>query len=364
MRIFISSPGGLEVERAIIVSEIAALSDQEVQKGNPAISISRWPDDIAAGIAEYGQSVINRQTVDLEILVCLIGTRMGSPTPRANSGTEEEFDRVIEAVLNGEQVQVLLFFSNLPVRSMGLDPNQLLLVRAFREKASRLGVLYHTFNDHHQLCSLFHNSLREAYDTARGKGHGRFQPKPKRAALAFPFTTLELGNIIFKNRETAPQRADSRIVPLVEYRGQNITVRGIFSTSSRYFRFGFKYYDAREQLFGPGSIQTLGQNIVIHIGRNTDNPIWFLTAYRGSYRVGQDRPIDGTFDWNEAQFAFEISSSDTVAVLLNGQRVYEMFFVLDGMPCLALLGWSDEHEFLCELRDVKLNVHPRGTVAP
>ena len=364
MRVFISSPGGLDAERAIIISEITTLSDQEAQKGNLAVSIIRWPDDIAAGIAEYGQSVINRQTVDHEILVCLIGSRMGSPTPRASSGTEEEFDRAIEAVLNGEQVQLLLFFSNLPVRPMDLDPNQLLLVRAFREKASRLGVLYHTFNDHDQLRSLFRNSFREAYDSARSKGLRRFQPKLDRAVLAFPSTTVEIGSIVLRNRETAPQRADSRIVPLAEYRGQNISLTGVLSTSSLYFRFGFKYYDVREQLFGPGTIQTPGQNIVVHIGRNTDNPIWFVTAYRGSYRVGPDRPIKGTADWNEAQFSFEVSSSDTVTLLLNGQPVHEMLFVMDGLPCLALLGWSDEHEFLCELRDVTLHVHPRAADAP
>ncbi len=84
-RVFLSSPSGLDPDRAIVVDEINLLSESALSSGKPGLSIIRWPDDIAAAVAGYGQSVINSQTSNSNIFVCLIGARMGTPTPRANS---------------------------------------------------------------------------------------------------------------------------------------------------------------------------------------------------------------------------------------------------------------------------------------
>src|SRR5437764_1395957 len=111
--VFISSPSGLDAEKAIVADEIKSLSDRGTLTDAPGLTATAWPDGIAAGVASYGQSVINRQTSQFDILVCLVGARMGTPTPRANSGTEEEFDRAMEAMLSDAPVQILLFFSNM-----------------------------------------------------------------------------------------------------------------------------------------------------------------------------------------------------------------------------------------------------------
>jgi hypothetical protein len=41
-----------------------------------------------------------------------------------------------------------------------------------------------------------------------------------------------------------------------------------------------------------GSVQTVGQNILIHVGKNRDNSAWFATSYGASYRLGADKPLD------------------------------------------------------------------------
>ncbi len=208
-RVFISSPSGLDAEQSIVVDEIRSLSEQGLLNKAAGLSVVKWPDDIAAGAASYGQSVINRQTAYYDILVCLIGTRMGTPTPRANSGTEEEFDRAIEAILSGKPVQVLLFFGNIPARPQSLDPNQLLLVRAFREKASRLGVLYHTYADHKELRNLVRISLREAYELLCGNSAtNRYLPKTENMVTSTQPQTILLGAKTLSDHKTAPQWAD------------------------------------------------------------------------------------------------------------------------------------------------------------
>ena len=57
-----------------------------------------------------------------------------------------------------------------------------------------------------------------------------------------------------------------------------------------------------------------------------------------------------------ASFALDISATDVVRFSLDGQILYELFFPIDGIPILALLGWGDENEFLCEVSDLTLHV--------
>jgi hypothetical protein len=360
--VFISSPSGMDEEKSIIIEEIRTLSEQAAGNNTPSISVAAWPADIAAGAAGYGQAVINRQTSHHDIFVCLVGTHMGTPTPRANSGTEEEFDRAIEAILNGHPVQVLLFFSNLLARPQSLDPHQLLLVRAFREKAGRLGVLYHTYTDHDQLRHLFRISLREAYQILSGSSEkALYSPKKEKLLAGVQPHVIRLSDVTLsnrRNRNTAPQWADSYTIPLAEYRRQNIRLTWKIKTPSSYFRFGFKYYDSRELLFSAGSVQTMGQNILFHVGKNRDNPVWFATAYRAGYRLGPDLPLVETNGRTTAGFAVDISATDVVRFSLDGQTLHELFFPIDGIPILAILGWGDENDFLCDVCDLTLHVWP------
>ena len=349
-QVFISSPSGLDGEKSIVAEEIRLLSERAVGNNNPVVSAVAWPDGIGAGTASYGQSVINRQTTHYDILVCLVGFRMGTPTPRANSGTEEEFDCAIEAILNGRRVQLLLFFSNMLVRPRSLDPHQLMLVSAFREKASRLGVLYQTYGDHAELRHLVRISLREAYDRlCENSETSRYLPTKEALAARVQPRTIPLADIILRTRRAAPQWADSHLVPLAEYRRQNKRVTWTLKTSSEYFRFGLKYYDSREPLFSAGSIQTVGQNILIHVGKNRDSPAWFATSYRASYRLGADTPVDEVSSSAGATFALDISAADFVRLSINGKLLYELFFPINGIPVLAILAWGDEHEFVCEV---------------
>lgn len=357
LKVFVSSPSGMENDRAVVLREIRTLSNQETLKGNPVLSIVQWPNDIAAGVADYGQSVINRQTDDYDILVCLIGTWMGTSTPRAASGTEEEFDRAIASALSGRALQVLLFFNNTPVQPQSLDPNQLILVRAFRNKAERLGVLYHMFNGHNELRQRCRLSLREAYDHVRNASDvSRYRPPFGGIATTRSIRTIELDNVVLTARSTAPQWADTFLIPMAAYRRQNIRLTGVLHTSSPYFRFGFKYFDSREPLLSAGSIQTVGQNILVHLGKNVDSPTWFLTRYRAGYRLGPNQPLEDTAGRAVAHFALDITSSDNIVFSLDDKPLYEAFFPIDGLPTLALMAWGDEHEFVCHVDHLTLHV--------
>ena len=72
--------------------------------------------------------------------------------------------------------------------------------------------------------------------------------------------------------------------------------------------------------------------------------------------MGPNRPLEETIMRTVASFALDISATDVVKFSLDGQTLQELFFPIDGIPILALLGWGDENEFLCEVCDLTLHV--------
>lgn len=361
INIFISSPSGVEAEKEIAIETIRAFSDEEEARNEPGVNVRSWPQTIAAGNAPYGQSVINRQVADLDILVCIVGARMGTRTPRANSGTEEEFDRAIEAINLGRGVQILLFFSNLSTPLQNIDPYQLFLIRAFREKASRLGILYQFYSSHEEFRHLVSISLREAYGYVRcSRDKSRFRPQATPFETA-PAVMLPQDVDVVLSDSTAAQRASYHLIPLAPYRHCDIRVSGTLATASPYFRFGFKYYDAREPVLSAGSVQTFGQNILFHIGKNVESPTWFGTPYRAGNRAGDNTPIPDTEGISTAPFEIRITSDETVTFHLNGKPIYEQHFPVDGLANLAIMAWGDEHHFTCAVRGLQVNIQTIST---
>jgi len=289
---------------------------------------------------------------------------MGTPTPRASSGTEEEFDLAFAAALGGQRIHIILFFSDVLVRPHSIDPHQFFMVRTFREKAHRLGVLYHDYSDHEELRSKFRLSLNETYRSLRlaDPGANHAIQEDDSPALA---QVVRLSDMTMKSNEDSPQRAPQGaydyLIPLAPYRRKRLELAWTLETSSQYFRFGIKYFNSQERLFSTGSIQTPGQNIVMHVGKNRDSACWFKTLYRAGYRLGSDRFIDDIANRTLANFKLEISVSDILRFSMDGKQLYEMFFPIDEYPILALLGWGDEHEFCCEVRGLTLQVwHERN----
>jgi hypothetical protein len=86
-----------------------------------------WRRDVVPGIGTDPQQVINLQTSTCEIYLGLLGTRFGTPTPRAGSGTEDEFNVAYERFRSDPtSVRILLYFRlGLLGNVLDIDPDQL-----------------------------------------------------------------------------------------------------------------------------------------------------------------------------------------------------------------------------------------------
>ena len=95
------------------------------------------------------QGVINSQiSDDYDLFIGIMWCRFGTPTGRAGSGTQEEFQRAKDKFdKNPDSVKIMMYFKDGAVQPSQLDVQQLTSVNEFRDSLGKEGGLYWKFND-------------------------------------------------------------------------------------------------------------------------------------------------------------------------------------------------------------------------
>ena len=107
----------------------------------------RW-ESISAGFGSDGQEVINTEVGnDYDLLIALFWARLGSATPRAASGTVEEYERALERFKAGEAIEIGFFFKDAPIDFRASDLDQAASVKKFEKAVQEAGALTKTFRD-------------------------------------------------------------------------------------------------------------------------------------------------------------------------------------------------------------------------
>jgi hypothetical protein len=87
-------------------------------------------------------------------------THFGTPTPRAGSGTEEEFDSAYKRFsANPASLRVLFYFKTGVDDAFKIDLEQLAKVKEFKKKLGDAGVLYHDFRNDDALAKAISHHL-------------------------------------------------------------------------------------------------------------------------------------------------------------------------------------------------------------
>lgn len=157
--LFIGSPSDTELERNRIPEIVEELNQTLGTEKGVQILTKMWEYDVVPTIGTDAQDVINKQLSDYDIFVCLMWKKFGSPTPRANSATEEEYLNALRSYKEkGHCKDIIVLFNNanVPIES---DLDQLRLVKNFRERVAADGVFYKTYNDLQDFCKVFRVAL-------------------------------------------------------------------------------------------------------------------------------------------------------------------------------------------------------------
>ena len=149
LTIFVSGPDDAEAEKSALKRVIADLGEDLERTHAITLRLIGWPDTIRPGVGADPQSVINQQVGQaFDIYIGILGTRFGQPTPRAESGTEEEFISALKRFhLDTTSVRVLFYFKRTEQDPFTIDLDQMQKVKQFREGLGAQGVLYSDFNN-------------------------------------------------------------------------------------------------------------------------------------------------------------------------------------------------------------------------
>lgn len=148
LKVFLASPAGLEDEISAVGNVVKRINSVIGPVFNVYLYLFRWEFDAAPSIGHDGQDVINRQAgSSIDIFVGLTHDRIGSATPRADSGTIEEYERALKLVRRSGNTKIMFYLKDTIDSLSAVNPDQLQAVNCFKNKLVQDGVLYRSFKD-------------------------------------------------------------------------------------------------------------------------------------------------------------------------------------------------------------------------
>lgn len=162
LKLFLSSTSELETERALIGEIVAGVNRVIEEHCAATIRVIDWRKDVVPGVGSDPQQVINSQTTDYDIYVGILATRFGTPTPRAGSGTEDEFNIAYTRFrTDPRSVRLLFYFRNgLTDNLLDIETDESRRVQSFRTRLGvEKGVLFCDYRSPLEFTELFRDHL-------------------------------------------------------------------------------------------------------------------------------------------------------------------------------------------------------------
>ncbi len=147
--VFLASPGDVGAERQHVRKFFDEYNRHTAQIWNARFEVIDWENYGTIGVGRP-QELINQQTLEkyrdsLALVVGIMGQRFGSPSGKAESGTEEEFNWAMESHKRAGFPEIKWFFRKVDRLELPADPDeadaaldQWRKVRAFRKRMQDL----------------------------------------------------------------------------------------------------------------------------------------------------------------------------------------------------------------------------------
>jgi len=142
LRVFLASPADVQPERAKVENVIAELNESSAPYLGLHLEIIRWEDTVP-GMGRPQQVILDQVDLnDTDIFIGILWNHFGTPTGRADSGTEEEFQIAYEAWKSKGLPRIMFYFCQRPANLQTIEQiDQKSRVIKFRDRLSRLGIL-------------------------------------------------------------------------------------------------------------------------------------------------------------------------------------------------------------------------------
>jgi hypothetical protein len=157
-QIFVASPSDVAEERTILETVVTQLNQVWSTTLGITFELLKWETSVHPSFSSDPQEAINEQIApDYDVFIGILWGRVGTPTPRAESGTIEEFERAYARFKSGENTpEIMLYFKDAPISPSKIDLKQMETLQSFRRSLSDKGGLYSVFEDQ----ASFESSVR------------------------------------------------------------------------------------------------------------------------------------------------------------------------------------------------------------
>ncbi len=138
LTIFLASPGDVQTEREQARQVIEDINRTIGRDKEVHFDVVGWETNAYPSYGSDGQDIINQQIADMakyDLFLGILWNRFGQPTPRAGSGTEEEFDRAAASYSQTGRPNIMFYFNQTSSNLTSLqDTEQKMKVLQFKEK--------------------------------------------------------------------------------------------------------------------------------------------------------------------------------------------------------------------------------------
>lgn len=216
IRVFVSSPGDVQDERAVLDSVIASINRTEVASRRVRLELFKWEDHVVPKIGPQPQSVVDEQTPDYDIYIGIMATRFGS------GGTEAEFRAALAKWEKAGTPWIAFYFHHRP--QLTGDPDQarqFVKVCDFRNELESRGIV-------------------STYTAVRGSDHGFYEKVSEHLRrMLDQLAPLQPLPVPLHSTSTAPQDPTKYLRDLLD-KTAYIDIRGLHTGKGRANRFGIE----------------------------------------------------------------------------------------------------------------------------
>lgn len=148
IRLFVASPGDVPRERQRLRKVIDQINVTASSSSNCLVELKMWETHTFSS-AGRPEEVIIEQIGEYDVFLGIMWKSFGTPTGKAESGTEEEFNNACDRLEKGEIKHLGFMFCErrIPIPNNETDINQLSKVVAFKKRMERShSVLYKTYS--------------------------------------------------------------------------------------------------------------------------------------------------------------------------------------------------------------------------
>lgn len=195
LQVLVAYPDDVAEERDLLEDVARELNNTWSETLGIQLELIDWKTHSWPSFGTDAQAVINEQIGDeYDIFLGIMWLRFGEPTPRAESGTAEEFNRALERFKNNpDKIRIMFYFKDAPPPSLkDLDLEQLRLIREFKERVDREGGRYAEFKNAEQFASAVRAHLsKHAQEWGKTWGLGQ---AAERKELVGPAGTADMPN--------------------------------------------------------------------------------------------------------------------------------------------------------------------------